>query len=248
MLRKLVIAAAALAASGCNELQSAVDMTPPDLRPPGPLIEPGYYCSVEGVGAKAIVKAGTDCGSIAWDGNHRAYIAEDVDNPGEPPHQRIANPDDKADTFSAIELEPGVLVLEMDEGKPPAPYVLFLVLAHGGAVMGVPVPSDDNLEKLLKGFPTLTIGRMPQPGLKRADQADDGKQTPYIAAGSREEIARLLKARAGMALREAKAKGEPMTVSVRERAGRKPHPPTPEQLADIAADRALAERLMKQPK
>jgi hypothetical protein len=208
MIRKLLVAIAAMAASACS-YGSAVDMAPMKSRLASPAVPPGDYCEVQGSVAPFSVISSDDCVPILWDAKTRSYTMSD--------------PEDPEDSIVAATVSLGSNLylgqVEAETGKPDR-YQLQLFIAKGAAFAIVPALGDDKLKQLAAKHSKVTF-------------RNDTTGRLYIASGSSDRIRDFLRAAAKESLFEMRGEGEELSVGIRDTAGVPDHEATRQQVRDI---------------
>jgi hypothetical protein len=210
MIRKLLVAVAALAASACS-YGSAVDMAPMSARLGQPILSPGDYCEVQGETAPFRVISSEDCVPVTWSKDARTYT--------------MVDPDDPEDSMVAatVSLGQGLYLGQIEvETDQPDRYQIQLFIAKGSAFAIVPALGDDALKQLTPKHPGVGF-------------RNDATGRPYVASGSRDRIRAFLVAAAKEALREMKVEKETLGVGVLDKAGSADHDATQQQAKDIEA-------------
>lgn len=210
MIRKLLVAIAALAASACS-YGSAVDIAPMTTRLAKPILAPGDYCEVKGEVAPFTVVSSDDCVPVTWDGATRTYTMIDAEDAEE---SIIA-----ATVSLGSNLYLGQVEVETDK---PDKYQLQVFIAKGAAFAIVPALGDEKLKQLTTKHTRIAF-------------QNDTTGRPYIASGSPGRIKDFLRAAAKESLREMRGEGETLSVGVRDSAGAVDHPATKQQTRDIEA-------------
>ncbi|HEX5006438.1 MAG TPA: hypothetical protein VFV70_04960, partial [Hyphomonadaceae bacterium] len=163
MIRKLLVAIAALAASACS-YGSAIDMAPMDARLDNPVLPPGDYCEVQGEEAPFRVISSEDCVPITWSKEARTFT--------------MVDPDDPQDSMEAAtaSLGQGLYLGQIEaETDQPDKYQIQVFIAKGSAFAIIPALGDEELKQL--------VARHPKVGFR-----NDRSGRPYIVSGARDRI------------------------------------------------------------
>ena len=213
MIRKLLVAVAALATSACA-YGSAVDMAPMNARLSKPVLPPGDYCEVKGEAAPFRVISSEDCAPMAWSKDTRTYSLNDPDHP-----------EDSYEAATAS-LGQGLYLgqIEMKPEKPDQPdkYQIQVFIAKGSAFAIISALGDEELKQLTPKHPKVGF-------------RNDPRGRPYIASGNRDRIKAFLVAASKEALRKMKAENEAPDVGVLDTSGAPDHDATKQQIKDIEA-------------
>jgi hypothetical protein len=210
MIRKLLAAIAALAASACS-YGSAVDMTPENSRLGKPVLPPGDYCEVQGETAPFRIISSEDCVPITWSKGARTYTMVDPEDPEDSMEAAIAS--------LGQGLYLGQIEVETDQ---PDKYQIQVFIAKGSAFAIVPALGDDELKQLATKHP-------------RVGFRNDTTGRPYVVSGSRDRIKTFLIAASKESLREMTAQKETLGVGVLDKAGAADHDAAKQQVRDIEA-------------
>ena len=217
MIRSVLLALAALAASACS-YGSAVDMAPMSARPSAAIFASGDYCEAkdEDSPGSYVVTSSKDCAPITWNQTTRTYTI--IDEEAKDKIEGAVAPLGDGLYLAQIEVS--------DDGKPvPDKYQLQVFLAKGNAFMVLPALEDEPLAKLAAKHKKLVFKK-------------DHRGRFYIASGKPDDVKTFLRAAAREAVREAKAddsKKDDLSVGVHDTQGTPDHPATAAQLADIKA-------------
>ncbi|HEY7798294.1 MAG TPA: hypothetical protein VIA80_05990 [Hyphomonadaceae bacterium] len=208
MLRKLLAAIAALAASACA-YGSAVDLAPISARLAKPVLSPGDYCEVQGETAPFRVISSEDCVPLTWSKDARTYTMIDLEDPEESMEAAI------------VSLGQGLYLGQVEvETDKPDKYQIQVFIAKGSAFAIIPALSDDELKQLASQHP-------------RVGFRNDSTGRPYIVSGTRDRIKTFLVAASKESLREMKAEKETLSVGVLDTAGVADHDARANQARDI---------------
>lgn len=218
MIRKLLVAIAALAASACS-YGSAVNMAPMNARLGKPVLPPGDYCEVQGEVAPFRIISSEDCVPMVWSDDARTYTMVELDDPEE------------SMVVATASLGQGLYLgqIEVEEDRPDR-YQIQVFIAKGSAFAIVPALGDDGMKQLAPKHP-------------RVGFRNDASGRPYIVSGSRDRIKAFLVAATKESLREMKAEKEQLGVGVLDAAGAADHEATKQQVRDIEAVHRAAKAL-----
>lgn len=209
MLRKLLIALTALAASACS-YGSAVDMAPMAQRSDKALLANGDYCEIAELAPPYVVTSSEDCAPIRFDKATRTYLMRQ-------------EPEDDADEVpaSVVSLGNGLYLAQTQVDSDKAKYqMLLLANAGGDAFAMLRILDDAELKALIPRHPKLNF-------------AEDGKR-PYVASGKPDDIKAWLRDIARKALSTKPEPTDPFySISVLDKAGQKDHAASKKQADDI---------------
>lgn len=210
MIRKLLVAIAALAASACS-YGSAVDLAPMNARLGKPVAPPGDYCEVQGETAPFRVVSSEDCVPMTWSSGARTYTMVDADDPEDSMEAAIAS------------LGQGLYLAQIEvETDQPDRFQIQVFIAKGSAFALIPALGDDEMKQLATKHP-------------RVGFRNDTTGRPYIASGSRDRIKAFLIAASKESLREMRTEKETLGVGVLDISGAADHDATRQQAKDIEA-------------
>jgi hypothetical protein len=208
MLRKLLVAISALAASACA-YGSAVDLAPMNARLAKPVLSPGDYCEVQGETAPFRVISSEDCVPMTWSKDARTYTMIDLEDPEDSMEAAI------------VSLGQGLYLGQVEvETDQPDKYQIQVFIAKGSAFAIIPALGDDELKQLAPQHP-------------RVGFRNDSTGRPYIVSGTRDRIKTFLVAASKESLREMKAEKETLSVGVLDTAGVADHDARASQARDI---------------
>jgi hypothetical protein len=207
-IRRLLILAAAFAASACS-YGSAVDIAPMNARISKPIIAPGDYCEVQGKAAPFTIVSHEDCVPIVWNEPTRTYTMKDPDKK------------DEDMTAPVVSLGSGLYAAQITTPEAKGDrYQLFVFLAKGNAFAMLPALDDEPLKALAARHKKLTF-----------TPANDGRL--YIASGKPEHIRSFLKDAAKESLRELRRDNDEVSVGILDASGAADHPASTQQTKDI---------------
>lgn len=210
MIRKLLVALAALASSACT-YGSAVDMAPMNARLGKPVLPPGDYCEVQGEAAPFRIISSEDCVPMTWSEEGRTYTMVDTDDPEE------------SMVVATASLGQGLYLGQIEvETDQPDKYQMQVFIAKGSAFAIIPALGDEKLKALALKHPKLVF-------------RNDRTGRPYVASGSRDRIKAFLIAASKESLREMRVEKEELDLGVRDTAGAADHDATKQQAKDIEA-------------
>jgi hypothetical protein len=210
MIRKLLVAIAALAAAACS-YGSAVDLAPMNARLGKPVAPPGDYCEVQGESAPFRVVSSEDCVPMTWSKDTRTYTMIDPDDPEDSMEAAIAS------------LGQGLYLAQIEvETDQPDRFQIQVFIAKGSAFALVPALGDDEMKQIAAKHP-------------RVGFRNDTRGRPYIASGSRDRIKTFLIAASRESLRKMKSEKETLGVGVLDISGAADHDATRQQAKDIEA-------------
>ena len=210
MIRKLLVAVAALAASACS-YGAAIDVAPMNARLGKPVLPPGDYCEVQGEAAPFRVISSEDCVPMKWDAEARTYTMVDPDDPEDSMEAAIVS--------LGQGLHLGQIEVETDQ---PDKYQIQIFIAKGAAFAIIPALGDDEMKRLAAKHP-------------RVGFRNDSTGRPYIVSGSRDRIKAFLVAASKESLGEMKTGDETLGAGVLDAAGAADHDATRQQVRDIEA-------------
>jgi hypothetical protein len=217
MIRKLLVALAALAASACS-YGSMVDIAPMELRISKPVVAAGDYCAVKGLEPPFYVISSEDCAPVLWQQDTLTYL--------------MVDPDDAKDSLQAavVSLGSNLYAAQIETPEEKDRYQIHLIIAKGNAFTLLAALDDEPLKKLAAKHTKLTF-------------TNDASGRPYIATGGVGSIRAFLREAATESLREMKKEDEMVSVGVLDKSGAPDHPGTEQQAKDIEAVMKLAEAL-----
>jgi hypothetical protein len=210
MIRKLLVAIAALGASACS-YGSAIDMAPVNARLAKPVLPPGDYCEVQGEAPPFRVISSEDCVPMTWSNEARTYT--------------MVDPDDPEDSMEAaiVSLGQGLYLGQIEvETDQPDKYQIQVFIAKGSAFALIPALGDDEFKELAPKHP-------------RVGFRNDATGRPYIVSGTRDRIKTFLVAASRESLREMKVEKEALGVGILDIGGAADHDATRQQARDIEA-------------
>jgi len=217
MIRKLLVALAALAASACS-YGSMVDIAPMNLRISKPVVAAGDYCAAKGLEAPFYVISSEDCAPVLWQADTLTYL--------------MVDPEDAKDSLQAavVSLGSNLYAAQIETPEEKDRYQIHLIIAKGNAFTLLSALADEPLKKLAAKHAKLTF-------------TNDASGRPYIATGSVGSIRAFLREAAIESLREMKKKDEMFSVGVLDKSGEPDHPGSEQQAKDIEAVMKIAEAL-----
>jgi hypothetical protein len=210
MIRKLLAALAALAASACS-YGSAVDMAPMNARLGKPVLPPGDYCEVQGEAPPFRIISSEDCVPMTWSKDDRTYTMVDLEDP------------EDSMVAATVSLGQGLYFGQIEvETDQPDKYQIQIFIAKGSAFAIIPALGDEKIKQL--------AARHPKVGFR-----NDATGRPYIVSGARDHIKAFLVAASKESLREMRAEKETLSPGVLDTAGAADHDATRQQAKDIEA-------------
>ena len=259
MLRILMSACAALAASACTfGLPSAVDAAPFEARMVTAPFPDGEYCALEQDEAgKLVVRrltedARNNCATFTWDASRRLFVMRDGN--------------DKEGEFRLVDLGEGFLLVQlptgMGESESPYAFTLLAAAVEGEAFVILPLPDGEAIVPFAARYPGLTLSsyKPSRPPFMTPDVPEGAEPLPpepdhfYISAGSPADIRRFAREiLMDWMLKEAasrKEDGRGWTgdgIAVRDSPSPADHAPSPAQQRDIDALVAKLQALAPPP-
>jgi hypothetical protein len=217
MIRKFLVALAALAASACS-YGSMVDIAPMKHRISKPVVAAGDYCAAKGLEAPFYIVSSEDCAPVLWQKETRTYL--------------MVDPEDAKDSLQAavVSLGANLYAAQIETPDEKDRYQIHLIIAKGNAFTLLAALEDEPLKKLTAKHTKLTF-------------TDDASGRPYIATGSVGSIRAFLREAARESLREMKKEDEMLSVGVLDKSGAPDHPGTEQQARDIEMVMKTAEAL-----